>query len=39
MAGAGNVALAVDGFQYNEEVEINLAQMRETYITAFARFI
>jgi hypothetical protein len=25
VAGAGNVALAVDGFQHNEKVEVDLA--------------
>jgi hypothetical protein len=39
MAGAGNVSLAVNRFQYDEEVEIDLAQMHETYITGFVRFI
>lgn len=39
MAGAGDIAFAIDGFQYDEEVEINLAQMHETYITGFVRFI
>jgi hypothetical protein len=39
VAGAGNVSLAVDRFQHDKEVEIDLAQMHETYITGFVRFI
>jgi hypothetical protein len=39
VAGAGDVTLAIDGFQYDEEVEIDLAQMHEIYITGFVRFI
>jgi len=39
VAGPGDVSLAVNGFQYDEEVEIDLAQMHETYITGFVRFI
>jgi hypothetical protein len=39
MAGAGDVSFAINGFQYDEEVEIDLAQMHEIYITGFVRFI
>jgi hypothetical protein len=36
VARAGDVTLAIDGFQYHAEVEIDLAQMHETYITGLA---
>ena len=39
LAGASDVALAVDGFQDYEEVQVDLAQMHAAYITGFVRFI
>jgi acyl-CoA dehydrogenase len=39
LAGASDVALAVDGFEDYEQVQVDLAQMHAVYITGFVRFI
>jgi len=39
LAGASDIALAVDGFQYHEQVQVDLTQMHGTYTTGFTRFI
>jgi hypothetical protein len=39
LPGASDAALAIDSFQHHKQIQVNLAQMHDAYITGFIGFI